>query len=73
MCAVPALRVSTDYLLTRLLGALGSLPGHRLDGLSILDRVNHESWRDGGQSPGLTFSHLKVRIGGSWAHWPPWP
>nr|XP_060477476.1 protein mab-21-like 4 [Panthera onca] len=66
-------RVSTDYLLTRLLGALGSLPGHRLDGLSILDRVNHESWRDGGQSPGLTFSHLKVRIGGSWAHWPPWP
>ncbi|XP_019300863.2 protein mab-21-like 4 [Panthera pardus] len=53
-------RVSTDYLLTRLLGALGSLPGHRLDGLSILDRVNHESWRDGGQSPGLTFSHLKT-------------
>lgn len=73
MCAVPAPRVSTDYLLTRLLGALGSLPGHRLDGLSILDRVNHESWRDGGQSPGLTFGHLKVRIGGSWAHWPPWP
>ncbi|XP_029789372.1 protein mab-21-like 4 [Suricata suricatta] len=53
-------RVSTDYLLTRLLGALGSLQGHRLDSLSILDRVNHESWRDGGQSPGLTFSHLKT-------------
>lgn len=53
-------RVSTDYLLTRLLGALGSLRGHRLDSLSILDRVNHESWRDGGRSPGLTFSHLKT-------------
>uniref|UniRef100_A0A9L0IT66 Mab-21 like 4 n=1 Tax=Equus asinus TaxID=9793 RepID=A0A9L0IT66_EQUAS len=53
-------RVSTDYLLTRLLGALGSLQGHRLDSLSILDRVNHESWRDGGQGPGLTFGHLKM-------------
>ncbi|XP_037017374.2 protein mab-21-like 4 isoform X1 [Artibeus jamaicensis] len=53
-------RVSTDYLLTRLLGELGALPGHRLDSLSILDRVNQESWRDGGQSPGLTFGHLKT-------------
>uniref|UniRef100_A0A8C3YFZ9 Mab-21 like 4 n=1 Tax=Catagonus wagneri TaxID=51154 RepID=A0A8C3YFZ9_9CETA len=53
-------RVSTDRLLTRLLGALGSLPGHRLDALSILDRVNHESWRDGGQSLGLTFGLLKT-------------
>ncbi|KAL4690105.1 hypothetical protein H8959_012896 [Pygathrix nigripes] len=39
-------RTSTDYLLTRLLGELGSLQGHRLDSLSILDRINHESWRD---------------------------
>ncbi|XP_004412770.1 PREDICTED: uncharacterized protein C2orf54 homolog [Odobenus rosmarus divergens] len=53
-------RVSTDYLLTRLLAALGSFPGHRLDSLSILDRVNRESWRNGGQSPGLTFRHLKT-------------
>ncbi|XP_027622802.1 protein mab-21-like 4 [Tupaia chinensis] len=53
-------RPSTDYLLTRLLGALDSLQGHRLDSLSILDRVNHESWRDGGQSAGLTFGHLKA-------------
>ncbi|XP_057602665.1 protein mab-21-like 4 [Hippopotamus amphibius kiboko] len=53
-------RVSDDYLLTRLLSALASLQGHRLDSLSILDRVNHESWRDGGQGPGLTFSHLKT-------------
>ncbi|KAM5326447.1 protein mab-21-like 4 [Glossophaga mutica] len=53
-------RVSVDYLLTRLLGALGTLPGHRLDSLCILDRVNHESWRDGGRSPGLTFGHLKT-------------
>lgn len=53
-------RVSTDYLLARLLSALGTLPGHRLDSLSILDRVNHESWCDGGRSPGLTFSHLQV-------------
>lgn len=62
ICGVPfpTPRVCTDYLLTRLLGALGSFPGHRLDSLSILDRVNHESWRDGGQSPGLTFGHLKV-------------
>ncbi|XP_054426390.1 protein mab-21-like 4 [Pteronotus mesoamericanus] len=53
-------RVSTDYLLSRLLSALGSLPGHRLDSLSVLDRVNWESWRNGGQSPGLTFGHLKT-------------
>ncbi|XP_003421214.3 protein mab-21-like 4 [Loxodonta africana] len=53
-------RVSTDYLLTRLLGALGSLPGHRLDSISILDRVNHESWRDNGRSAGLAFSHMKM-------------
>ncbi|XP_011851779.1 PREDICTED: uncharacterized protein C2orf54 homolog isoform X1 [Mandrillus leucophaeus] len=53
-------RTSTDYLLTRLLGELGSLQGHRLDSLSILDRVNHESWRDGGRTDGLTFGHLKT-------------
>lgn len=57
-----AFRVSTGYLLSRLLGALGSFPGHRLDSLSILDRVNLESWRGGSQSPGLTFDHLKVRM-----------
>lgn len=53
-------RVSTDDLLTRLLNVLGSLQGHRLDSLSILDRVNHESWCDGGRSPGLNFGHLKM-------------
>ncbi|XP_012889116.1 PREDICTED: uncharacterized protein C2orf54 homolog [Dipodomys ordii] len=53
-------RVSTEHLLTRLLGELGSLRGHRLDSLSILDRVNLESWRGGGRSPGLTFDHLKT-------------
>ena len=58
-------RVSTDYLLTRLLGTLDTLPGHRLDSLSVLDRVNQESWCDGGRSPGLTFGHLKVRVGSS--------
>ncbi|KAG8508284.1 Protein mab-21-like 4 [Galemys pyrenaicus] len=52
-------RLSTDALLTTLMGALGSLPGHRLDALAILDRVNHESWRRGGQDPGLTFGHLQ--------------
>nr|KAF6496268.1 mab-21 like 4 [Rousettus aegyptiacus] len=55
-------RVSTDHLLARLLSALGTLPGHRLDSLSILDRVNHESWCDGGRSPGLTFSHLQTAL-----------
>ena len=55
-----AFRISTGYLLSRLLGALGSFPGHRLDSLSILDRVNLESWRGVSQSPGLTFDHLKV-------------
>ncbi|KAJ8781679.1 hypothetical protein J1605_010937 [Eschrichtius robustus] len=54
-----AKRVSTDHLLTRLLAVLGSLQGHHLDGLSILDRVNHESWREGGEGPGLTLGHLK--------------
>lgn len=68
--SVWAPRVSMDYLLTRLLSALGSLPGHRLDSLSILDRVNHESWCDSGQSPGLTFDHLKVRVGGLGALFP---
>lgn len=62
-CVCPGSRVSTDDLLTRLLNVLGSLQGHRLDSLSILDRVNHESWCDGGRSPGLNFGHLKVRVG----------
>ncbi|KAM6178131.1 protein mab-21-like 4 [Rhynchocyon petersi] len=53
-------RVSTGHLLTRLLSALGTLPGYRLDGLSILNRVNHVSWRDNGHSAGLTFNHLKM-------------
>ncbi|KAM9085549.1 LOW QUALITY PROTEIN: protein mab-21-like 4 [Megaptera novaeangliae] len=53
-------RVSTDHLLTRLLAVLGSLQGHHLDGLSVLDRVNHESWREGGKGPGLTLGHLKA-------------
>nr|XP_020038652.1 uncharacterized protein C2orf54 homolog [Castor canadensis] len=53
-------RISTSYLLTRLLGVLGSLQGHRLDSLSILDRVNLEKWRGGGQISGLTFDHLKT-------------
>jgi hypothetical protein len=52
-------------LLTRLLGVLGSLQGHRLDSLSILDRVNLEKWRGGGQISGLTFDHLKVCV---WEH-----
>lgn len=55
-----AFRISTGYLLSRLLDALGSLPGHRLDSLSILDRVNLESWGGGSQNHGLTFDHLKV-------------
>lgn len=62
-CVCPGSRVSSDDLLTRLVNVLGSLQGHRLDSLSILDRVNHESWCDGGRSPGLHFSHLKVRVG----------
>lgn len=53
-------RRCSDRLLSALLRALGSLQGHRLDSLSILDRINHEHWRDGGRSPGLTFSHLKL-------------
>lgn len=70
LCVCLGSRVSTNYLLTRLLNALGSLQGHRLDSLSILDRVNHESWRDGGQSPGLSFSHLKVQVCVCWgARW----
>ncbi|XP_055964341.1 protein mab-21-like 4 [Sorex fumeus] len=53
-------RRCSDRLLSSLLRALGSLQGHRLDSLSVLDRINHEHWRDGGRSPGLTFSHLKL-------------
>ncbi|XP_037705848.1 protein mab-21-like 4 [Choloepus didactylus] len=53
-------RVSTDHLVAQLLHALGALRGHRLDSLSVLDRVNLEHWRDGGRSPGLTFGHLKM-------------
>ncbi|XP_004485180.3 protein mab-21-like 4 [Dasypus novemcinctus] len=55
-------RVSADHPLAELLSALGTLQGHHLDSLSILDRVNHESWRDGGRSAGLGFSHLKVAL-----------
>lgn len=53
-------RHCSDRLLSSLLRALGSLQGHRLDSLSVLDRINHEHWRDGGRSPGLTFNHLKL-------------
>ena len=64
MVCLSGLQLSTDHLLTRLLAVLGSLQGHHLDGLSVLDRVNHESWREGGEGPGLTLGHLKVRVGG---------
>ncbi|XP_004868523.1 uncharacterized protein C2orf54 homolog [Heterocephalus glaber] len=53
-------RVCSSYLLTRLLGEVGTLQGHRLDSLCLLDRVNHEHWRDGSREPGLTFDHLKT-------------
>ncbi|XP_077009426.1 protein mab-21-like 4 [Tamandua tetradactyla] len=53
-------RVSADHLLAKLLSVLGTLGGHHLDSLSILDRVNHEHWRDGGRSAGLSFGHLKM-------------
>ncbi|XP_003474415.1 protein mab-21-like 4 [Cavia porcellus] len=52
-------RTCTGYLLTQLLGELGTLQGHRLDSLALLDRVNHEHWRAGGHESGLTFDHLK--------------
>ncbi|XP_023577996.1 uncharacterized protein C2orf54 homolog isoform X2 [Octodon degus] len=55
-------RACTGYLLTRLLGELGVFRGHRLDSLSLLDRVNHEHWRDGGRQPGLSFNHLKTAL-----------
>ena len=57
MVCLSGLQLSTDHLLTRLLAVLGSLQGHHLDGLSVLDRVNHESWREGGEGPGLTLGH----------------
>uniref|UniRef100_A0A4X2LTB1 Mab-21 like 4 n=1 Tax=Vombatus ursinus TaxID=29139 RepID=A0A4X2LTB1_VOMUR len=53
-------RISTDNLVTKLLSIVGSLQGYRLDSLSILDRVNNESWREGGKKAGLTFDHLKM-------------
>ncbi|XP_038605090.1 protein mab-21-like 4 [Tachyglossus aculeatus] len=52
--------VSTNHLLSKLLSIVGTLKGHRLDSLSILDRVNNEKWRDGGKTAGLTFTHLKM-------------
>ncbi|XP_020844643.1 protein mab-21-like 4 isoform X2 [Phascolarctos cinereus] len=55
-------RISTDNLVTKLLGIVGSLQGYRLDSLSILDRVNNESWREGGKKAGLTFDHLKHNL-----------
>ncbi|XP_068939492.1 protein mab-21-like 4 [Petaurus breviceps papuanus] len=53
-------RISTDNLVTKLLSIVGSLQGYRLDSLSILDRVNNESWREGGKKAGLTFDQLKM-------------
>ncbi|XP_027731756.1 protein mab-21-like 4 isoform X2 [Vombatus ursinus] len=55
-------RISTDNLVTKLLSIVGSLQGYRLDSLSILDRVNNESWREGGKKAGLTFDHLKHNL-----------
>uniref|UniRef100_F7FCW1 Mab-21 like 4 n=1 Tax=Monodelphis domestica TaxID=13616 RepID=F7FCW1_MONDO len=53
-------RVSTDNLISKLLSIVGSLQGYRLESLSVLDRVNNESWREGGKKAGLTFDQLKM-------------
>lgn len=75
VCTHLLFRVSADHLLAKLLSVLGTLGGHHLDSLSILDRVNHEHWRDGGRSAGLSFGHLKVRVARAQWHCslPCWP
>ncbi|XP_030072734.1 protein mab-21-like 4 isoform X1 [Microcaecilia unicolor] len=51
-------RYSSHQLLRKLFDIVDTLGGHRLDSLSILDRVNNEYWLEGDR--GLSFYHLKI-------------
>ncbi|XP_029472791.1 protein mab-21-like 4 [Rhinatrema bivittatum] len=53
-------RYSSHQLLRKLFDFVDTLAGHRLDSLSILDRVNNEHWQEEGKSKGLSFYHLKI-------------
>nr|XP_009663425.1 PREDICTED: uncharacterized protein C2orf54 homolog [Struthio camelus australis] len=51
---------STHLPVLKLLHAVGTLKGPRLDSLRLLDQVNCEEWREEGKKGGLTFDHLKM-------------
>ncbi|XP_077205125.1 protein mab-21-like 4 isoform X2 [Paroedura picta] len=53
-------RYSTNRPILRLLQIMSTLKGYCLDSLRILDRVNHEYWREEGKNKGLTFHHLRM-------------
>ncbi|XP_025965175.2 protein mab-21-like 4 [Dromaius novaehollandiae] len=53
-------RSSTHLPVLKLLRAVGTLKGPRLDSLRLLDQVNCEDWREDGKKGGLTFNHLKM-------------
>nr|XP_013795147.1 PREDICTED: uncharacterized protein C2orf54 homolog [Apteryx mantelli mantelli] len=53
-------RSSNHLPVLKLLHAVGTLKGPRLDSLRLLDQVNCEDWREEGEKGGLTFNHLKM-------------
>uniref|UniRef100_A0A7M4ERT5 Mab-21 like 4 n=2 Tax=Crocodylus porosus TaxID=8502 RepID=A0A7M4ERT5_CROPO len=53
-------RYSTNRPVVRLLHIVGTMEGHRLDSLRLLDQVNSEDWREEGKKRGLTFKHLEM-------------
>ncbi|XP_062987587.1 protein mab-21-like 4 [Elgaria multicarinata webbii] len=53
-------RYSTKRPILNLVQIVSTLKGHRLDGLCLLEQVNHENWREEGKKTGLTFNHLKM-------------
>ncbi|KGL84524.1 Uncharacterized protein C2orf54, partial [Tinamus guttatus] len=53
-------RSSTHLPVLKLLRAVGTLKGDRLDSLRLLEQVHREEWRQEAQKGGLTFDHLKM-------------
>ncbi|KAM7161050.1 LOW QUALITY PROTEIN: protein mab-21-like 4 [Macrochelys suwanniensis] len=51
---------STNHPVMKLLHIAGTLKGHHLDCLRLLDQVNSEDWKEEGRKSRLTFNHLKM-------------
>lgn len=57
-CFLP--RPSTHLPILKLLWAVDSLQGPRLDSLRLLEQLRSQDWREEDGRDGLTFNHLKV-------------